>query len=126
MTVSALVFDGEGQVLLGKRVDNGRWVLPGGFADVGPTPAESVLRELWEEAGLRGRVERLLGVFDGRIWDPTAGAHQISLLFEPEDLAPWQELRLREAVHLRRESAAYFDPADSRRAEMPAHQRLQE
>ena len=148
LTVSAAVFDGQGRVLLARRGDNGRWVLPGGFADVGPTPAVSALRELWEEAGLRGRVERLLGVFDGRVWDPGAAAHQVSLLFEvvcedlsaspglemtavgffppdalPEDLVPPHALRLREALELRRESPTYFDPADSRGVGMPTHQR---
>jgi 8-oxo-dGTP diphosphatase len=42
----------------------GTWHLPGGGIDHGETPAETVVRELWEEAGLRGETGPLLTVLD--------------------------------------------------------------
>ncbi|MEJ7651960.1 MAG: NUDIX domain-containing protein [Chloroflexia bacterium] len=66
--VEAAVFDETGGVLLVRRRDNGLWALPGGIAEIGQTLPEAALRELWEEAGLRGEAVRLLGVFDGRLW----------------------------------------------------------
>jgi 8-oxo-dGTP pyrophosphatase MutT (NUDIX family) len=60
----AFVLDDQERVLLIQRRDNGRWCLPGGLAEVGRTFSESALIELWEEAGMRGQVERVLGVFD--------------------------------------------------------------
>ncbi|MGD0783281.1 MAG: NUDIX hydrolase N-terminal domain-containing protein, partial [Candidatus Aminicenantales bacterium] len=42
----------EGRVLLvSERMDGGRWTLPGGWADLGASPAENVVREVREESG---------------------------------------------------------------------------
>ncbi len=41
-----------GELLLGKRRDNGKWTLPGGGMDEGETPGECAKRELWEETGI--------------------------------------------------------------------------
>ena len=58
----------DGKALLIRRTDDNLWCIPGGLVDVGETLAEAALRELWEEAGLRGQTVRLLGVFDSRLW----------------------------------------------------------
>jgi len=47
------IINDVGQVLLVKRSDNGRWCLPGGYAEVGLTPQENVAREVREETGPR-------------------------------------------------------------------------
>jgi len=39
--------------------------MPGGTAEIGQTMAQAALRELWEEAGLRGDVERLSAAAPG-------------------------------------------------------------
>ena len=42
----------ENKVLLIREdMDQGRWTLPGGWADVNETPSESVVREVEEESG---------------------------------------------------------------------------
>ncbi|MEE4356342.1 MAG: NUDIX hydrolase [Desulfococcaceae bacterium] len=54
----------QNQVLLVKRSVEPKknlWCLPGGFMELGETPQQSAVRELREETGLRGRIERLLG-----------------------------------------------------------------
>lgn len=61
--VRAAVFDGDG-ILLVKEPDDGGWSLPGGWADVGGSPAENVAREVHEESGYRVRVRRLLAAYD--------------------------------------------------------------
>ena len=58
----------DGKLLLVRRTDDGLWALPGGITDPGETLAQSARRELLEETGLTGRVTRLLGVFDSRLW----------------------------------------------------------
>lgn len=49
---SVAAFDPAGRLLFGKRLDNGRWVLPGGHIEPGESPRRAAVRELLEEAGL--------------------------------------------------------------------------
>ena len=53
---------GHEQVLLGQRSDNGRWSVPAGIVEPGEQPADSLVRELWEETRVRVVVERLVSV----------------------------------------------------------------
>jgi ADP-ribose pyrophosphatase YjhB (NUDIX family) len=65
--VSAMLLDGGGRILLQRRSDNGRWGLPGGGVEVGEDVRAAIVREVWEETGLRVEVVRLIGVYS----DPT-------------------------------------------------------
>ncbi len=57
------IFNAQGQVLLVKRSDNGRWGLPAGFCEVNQTPRENMKREVREETGLEVEVSALIDVF---------------------------------------------------------------
>ncbi|MEQ1702154.1 MAG: NUDIX domain-containing protein [Ilumatobacteraceae bacterium] len=64
----AVCNDGE-RVLLALCVSpNGdcAWTLPGGRVEHGEDPSDTVIRELWEETGAEGVVERILGA-DSRV-----------------------------------------------------------
>lgn len=61
--VRAVVFRDDAVLLVRERAD-GKWTVPGGWADIGQAPSECVLRELKEESGFDGRVIRLLALFD--------------------------------------------------------------
>jgi ADP-ribose pyrophosphatase YjhB (NUDIX family) len=52
----------DGQILLVRESDG--WSLPGGWADVGETPAEAAAREVLEESGYATRAVRLLALLD--------------------------------------------------------------
>ncbi|MBI1276552.1 MAG: NUDIX domain-containing protein [Anaerolineaceae bacterium] len=60
---AAGIFNEQGQVLLVKRSDNGRWGLPAGFCEVNQTPRENIKREVREETGLEVEVGALIDVF---------------------------------------------------------------
>jgi 8-oxo-dGTP pyrophosphatase MutT (NUDIX family) len=80
----------DGRLLLIRRVDDGLWALPGGITDPGETPAQTARRELWEEAGIDGRVTQLLGIFDSRLWHSDKRIHFYHVVFrlEADDLEP--------------------------------------
>jgi ADP-ribose pyrophosphatase YjhB (NUDIX family) len=79
--VDAAVFKGE-KLLLIKRADIGLWATPGGMVEVGETLTEAVLRELKEETGLTGKVARLLGIFDSRIWKSRLTSQLYHVIFQ--------------------------------------------
>ncbi len=51
-------------LLVRENMDEGRWTLPGGWADVNETPSQAVEREVFEEAGFRARVSKLAAIYD--------------------------------------------------------------
>lgn len=65
VAVGAIVGNDAGELLLIKRADSGIWLYPTGWADVGYSPAEVVVKEVFEETGIKCEVQRLLAVFDG-------------------------------------------------------------
>jgi ADP-ribose pyrophosphatase YjhB (NUDIX family) len=54
----------DGRILLVKERSDGKWALPGGWADVGESPSESVEREVREESGFHVKARRLAAVYD--------------------------------------------------------------
>lgn len=54
----------DDKILLVRERSDGKWTLPGGWADVNESPAENVVREVREESGFTTRVGKLLAVFD--------------------------------------------------------------
>jgi ADP-ribose pyrophosphatase YjhB (NUDIX family) len=65
VAVGAIVGNDEGELLLVKRADSGIWLYPTGWADIGYSPAEVVVKEVFEETGVKCEVQRMLAVFDG-------------------------------------------------------------
>jgi ADP-ribose pyrophosphatase YjhB (NUDIX family) len=54
----------DGKMLLVRETSDGKWSLPGGWADPNESPAENVVREIFEETGFQTRALKLLAVFD--------------------------------------------------------------
>ncbi|MEF3306391.1 NUDIX hydrolase [Paenibacillus sp. GYB003] len=61
--VRGVVFE-DGKILLVREKSDGKWTLPGGWADIGYTPKEVAAKEIREEAGLIVRAVKLLAVLD--------------------------------------------------------------
>ena len=67
--VRAVIFNDQDEILLVKERIDSRWSLPGGWCDVGYTPTEVAEKEVYEEAGIRAKVTRLLAVLDKKCHD---------------------------------------------------------
>ena len=52
----------DAEVLLVQRRDNGRWTVPAGILEPGEEPADGIVREVFEETGVRTVPLRLVGV----------------------------------------------------------------
>jgi mutator protein MutT len=100
----------KGRVLLLRRAIEpqlGRWTFPGGYVDLGETPAQAAARETLEEVGMDVRVENLLGLYwsDPRpaavvaVYMATPNAHAPKTSEEASEVAyfgpemiPWEEI----------------------------------
>ncbi|GAB4574418.1 MAG: NUDIX hydrolase [Anaerolineae bacterium] len=72
----------EGRILLVReKLDDGRWTLPGGWADIYDSPSESVEREIEEESGFEARAVRLLAVYDRQKWPHPPHPNYTYILF---------------------------------------------
>ncbi len=62
--VRGAIFRERSVLLVSETIDNGRWTMPGGFADVNESPSETLVREVREEAGYVVTVRKLAAVYD--------------------------------------------------------------
>jgi thiamine-phosphate diphosphorylase len=63
-STAAVVFNEKHEILLVQRKvepKTGEWCLPGGFLEIDETPENGCLRELKEETGVEGEIDRWLG-----------------------------------------------------------------
>jgi ADP-ribose pyrophosphatase YjhB (NUDIX family) len=65
VAVGAVVGNDEGKLLLVQRADSGIWLYPTGWADIGYSAAEVVVKEVREETGIECEPKRLIMVLDG-------------------------------------------------------------
>jgi ADP-ribose pyrophosphatase YjhB (NUDIX family) len=75
-TGDAAIINEAGCILLIRRADNQKWAMPGGALAVGETPAAGVVREAFEETGVRCEPITLVGIHDSR-YCGTTSRHQL-------------------------------------------------
>ncbi len=82
--VRAFILDADRVLLCREDADEGRWTLPGGWADVNESPSEAVVREVEEETGYGVKPLRLLAVLDREKQGhcPPFPCHVYKLFFE--------------------------------------------
>jgi ADP-ribose pyrophosphatase YjhB (NUDIX family) len=82
--VRAAVFQNDG-LLLVRELEDGCWTLPGGWAEVGQSAAESVEREVREESGYIVKAVKLLACWDrNKHPHPAIPFHAYKLVFHCE------------------------------------------
>ena len=65
VAIGAVVGNEHGEILLIQRSDSGHWLYPTGWADIGYSPAEVAVKEVYEETGIECEAVQILGVLDG-------------------------------------------------------------
>jgi ADP-ribose pyrophosphatase YjhB (NUDIX family) len=65
VAVAAIVANERGELLLTQRSDSGIWLYPVGWADVGYSPSEIAVKEVYEETGIEVEPVSLITVLDG-------------------------------------------------------------
>ncbi|MFE6691032.1 NUDIX hydrolase [Streptomyces sp. NPDC057743] len=62
-SVTAVVLNEDGHLLLIHKTDNDLWALPGGGHDIGEAIRDTVVREVKEETGIAVDVEEVVGLY---------------------------------------------------------------
>jgi len=62
-SVNVVVVNGDGDVLMIQRSDNGNWAVPGGAIDLGESMTQAAVRETLEETGVECRVTGIAGIY---------------------------------------------------------------
>ena len=70
-----------GRILLVQERADGRWAMPGGWADLGNSPASVAEREVWEESGYRVKAEKVVAVLDANQIEPMEFYHAYKIIF---------------------------------------------
>jgi ADP-ribose pyrophosphatase YjhB (NUDIX family) len=83
VAIGAVVGNDHGELLLIRRSDNGMWLYPTGWADIGYSASEVAVKEVLEETGIEAEPVRLIAVFDSaRLRGPGApGYSWYSVIF---------------------------------------------
>src|SRR5574339_85862 len=71
----------DGKILLIQERADGMWAMPGGWADLGNSPASVAEREVWEESGFRVKAEKVVSVLDANRIEPLEFYHACKLIF---------------------------------------------
>ena len=81
--VRGAIFDDRERVLLMREKTDGRWSLPGGWADPGDSPSSAVTREILEETGYHSSAVKLIACWDREIQQnpPPLPVHVYKLFF---------------------------------------------
>lgn len=89
-SVTAVVTDDQGRILMVHKTDNNLWALPGGGMDLGESIADAAVRETKEETGVDIEVTGLVGVYTNPrhvlAYDDGEVRQQFSLCFTTRNL----------------------------------------
>lgn len=61
--VAAAIFDQDGNILLQKRKDVDQWCVISGHVEFGETVEDAILREIFEETNVKGKITRFIGIY---------------------------------------------------------------
>jgi ADP-ribose pyrophosphatase YjhB (NUDIX family) len=71
----------DNKILLIQERADGNWAMPGGWADLGNSPASVAEREVFEESGFHVRAEKVVAVIDANRIQPLEFYHAYKIIF---------------------------------------------
>ncbi len=71
----------DGKILLIQEKADGKWAMPGGWADLGNSPASVAEREVLEESGFHVKAEKVVAVLDANRIEPFEFYHAYKIIF---------------------------------------------
>jgi ADP-ribose pyrophosphatase YjhB (NUDIX family) len=73
----------DDKLLLVREIIDNCWTMPGGWADVGESPRQSVEREVLEESGFSVRAVKIIGIYDANRFNevPLTLSHAYKIIF---------------------------------------------
>lgn len=86
LTVDGIIKKDNKIVLIRRKFEpfKNYWALPGGFVEYNEKTENAVIREIFEETGLKTRIKKLIGVYSDPTRDPRG--HTVSIVYELEIL----------------------------------------
>lgn len=84
LTVDGIIISEQSVLLVQRKYEPFRehWALPGGFVEYGEKTEDAVIREVFEETGLRVKITQLLGVYSEPGRDPRGHTVTVAYLLE--------------------------------------------
>jgi 8-oxo-dGTP diphosphatase len=81
LTVDGILFEDDSVLLVQRKYMpfQGAWALPGGFVEYGERTEDAVIREVFEETGLKTNIRLLLGVYSDPHRDPRG--HTVTVVY---------------------------------------------
>ncbi len=80
---AAIIYNDKNEILLQLRGDDHFWGLPGGIMEMGETPKETAIREVYEETGYHVELNGYLGDYHNfnKVWPGGDTAHIICFIY---------------------------------------------
>jgi 8-oxo-dGTP pyrophosphatase MutT (NUDIX family) len=111
--VAAVIHDQAGRILLQQNTGDYTWSLPAGSIEPGETPAQAIVREVWEETSLTVKPIQILGVFGGKNYRYTYAngdrVEYLVVLFKCEAIADTETMGGRDGETA---DLQYFNPEE--------------
>lgn len=118
--VRAVVFH-EDRLLLVKEKSDDSWALPGGWADIGYSPKEIAEKEVFEEAGIKVKAQRLLAVKD-----KAKHAYPVSLTYVYKLFIVCQPLDVEVQTGIETQAVQFFTADEAEQLKLSLGRTLQE
>lgn len=118
---AGVLTDNDGQILLQKRADMNKWGLPGGCMELGESSVETLIREFYEETGIKVVPIKLLNVYTNfeTIFPNGDRAQTVGIIYEVKSTSPFDihDIKNDETLEL-----AFFSKDDIKMLELATRQ----